>query len=520
MARLSDVNTTDIPAAIRLGCHAMQNLFNADDGDIPFFRVAVRPDCYLGMSIEDHIPGRHLNGLLNAEDAAGVEIDEDAIDKHARAAFFSFGGTLALPKQRADYQGEPVKFNDHNVREGFHALYPLVKYRNSQRARDLAEASIAAVLEYFVPGGRWDSERMEREHGVQVDGDRTVVEGVGRCIGPLVKYYRVTGSGPALELASALKEKLVSEVYLEDGSYDMERFGGHVHSTTCVMSSLAQLADLTGDGPLLARVKAFFDNGLRELRDEVGWSIEGARFDENRADEGEMNNTGDILETALILGRWGFSEYYQNAERILRCHLLPSQLRDVSWIRDPENPDGSDHLRDVRNRIRGSWGFPAPYGHEPIGNRFLRFNTDVVGGSVGSLCEALREAARFEESGHRVNLLFDHENDHVEVKSPYTCGRLAVRVKKPAPLFVRIPPWVNREEVRVAGATGEPRWSDGYLLIAEPPVNREVAIDFPLAEEEIVMEHRTRDIRVRLHGDEVAAMDSFGADVIFFDEFE
>ena len=180
----------------------MQNVFNADDGDIPFFRVAVRPDCYLGMSIEDHIPGRHLNGLLNAEDAAGVEIDEDAIDKHARAAFFSFGGSLALPKLRVDYRGEPVKFNDHNVREGFHALYPLVKYRNSERARELAEASIAAVLEYFVPRGRWDAGRMEREHGVQVDDDRTVVEGVGRCIGPLVKYFRVTGSGPALELAA------------------------------------------------------------------------------------------------------------------------------------------------------------------------------------------------------------------------------------------------------------------------------------------------------------------------------
>ena len=233
-----------------------------------------------------------------------------------------------------------------------------------------------------------------------------------------------------------------------------------------------------------------------------------------------MNNTGDILETALILGRRGFSEYYQDAERILRCHLLPSQLRDVSWIRDPENPDGSDHLRDVRNRIRGSWGFPAPYGHEPIGNRFLRFNTDVVGGSTGSLCEALREAARFDESGHRVNLLFDHETGHVRVKSPYTHGRLSVRVKKPAPLFVRIPSWVSREEVRVEGVAGKPGWSNGYLLIAEPPVNRDIAIDFPLKEEEIEMKHRTRNIRVRLRGDEVAAMDSFGADVTFFDEFE
>ena len=127
---------------------------------------------------------------------------------------------------------------------------------------------------------------------------------------------------------------------------------------------------------------------------------------------------------------------------------------------------------------------------------------------------------RFDESGHRVNLLFDHETGHVRVKSPYTHGRLSVRVKKPAPLFVRIPSWVSREEVRVEGVAGKPGWSNGYLLIAEPPVNRDIAIDFPLKEEEIEMKHRTRNIRVRLRGDEVAAMDSFGADVTFFDEFE
>jgi len=31
MTRLQDVNTTDLAAAIRLGCHVMQNVFNADD---------------------------------------------------------------------------------------------------------------------------------------------------------------------------------------------------------------------------------------------------------------------------------------------------------------------------------------------------------------------------------------------------------------------------------------------------------------------------------------------------------
>ena len=69
MPKLNDVNTTDIPAAIRLGCQTMQNVFNADDNNIPFFGSRVRPEAKLSFSwahSEAHVPGRHLNALLNA----------------------------------------------------------------------------------------------------------------------------------------------------------------------------------------------------------------------------------------------------------------------------------------------------------------------------------------------------------------------------------------------------------------------------------------------------------------------
>ena len=124
------------------------------------------------------------------------------------------------------------------------------------------------------------------------------------------------------------------------------------------MSSLAQLADLTHDSTLMGIVRAFYDNGLWGMRDETGWSREHAVGDDGRPDEGEMNNTGDILETALILGRWGYTDYFHDAERILRCHLLPSQLRDISWVPTPDNPDGLDTLRDVAQRTAGRVGVP------------------------------------------------------------------------------------------------------------------------------------------------------------------
>ena len=131
MVKLNHVNTTDIREAIRLGCRTMSSVFNADDDDIPFFGSLVRPEPRLSFSpvhSESHVPGRHLNALLNAEDAAGIRIAEDAVDNHARAAYLSYSGPVPLPLNRSR-TGDPLEnFVPHNVREGFHALSALAKY--------------------------------------------------------------------------------------------------------------------------------------------------------------------------------------------------------------------------------------------------------------------------------------------------------------------------------------------------------------------------------------------------------
>ena len=37
-------------------------------------------------------------------------------------------------------------------------------------------------------------------------------------------------------------------------------------------------------------------------------------------------------------------------------------------------------LRDVAERHLGAFGFPAPYGHKPVGAQWIGFNMDIVGG--------------------------------------------------------------------------------------------------------------------------------------------
>ena len=88
MSRVSNVNTMDILGAIELGCRTMSSVFNADDNYVPFFASQVRPEAMLSFSprySEAHVPGRHLNALLNGEEI-GIRIDEEVVKKHARAA--------------------------------------------------------------------------------------------------------------------------------------------------------------------------------------------------------------------------------------------------------------------------------------------------------------------------------------------------------------------------------------------------------------------------------------------------
>ncbi|NKB66909.1 MAG: hypothetical protein GKR89_07610 [Candidatus Latescibacteria bacterium] len=526
MVQLNQVNTTDLVDAIGLGCRAMGRAFNRDDADMPYGGAQVRPTAYLGGSMEGHMPGRHLNALLAAEEALGLELDDGLVDKHARAAFFSYR-RAPLPLQRIGQhksgKGEPVELLEHNLREGFHALYALAAFRGSERAVELAAASIDLLFEYWVPNQQWDRQRLEGDTPVRLTPAQTFIQGPARAIGPLVKLYRVTGHRPALELAEVLKDKAVREVFLADGSFANQRFGVHVHSTTCVLSSLAQLAECTGDSALMDRVSAFYNNGLWDLRDQIGWSIEVSDLPA-RCRRGEANNTGDIIETALILGRWGRAEYYADAERMLRSHLLPSQLRDISFIEEPDNPDGIDGKRDVAQRLQGGFGFPAPYGHEPLGiwqsnKPRIGFNIDIVGGSVGSLVAAYKAVVRRDGDGHWVDMLFDCCNDDIEVQSPYTHGRLAVKIKRPGELHVRVPSWIDGAAIKVEGAC-PPTLSDGYAVLEEPAVGAWIGFVFELPVHETVLTWRDSAIRARLRGDEVVAMDNFGTDLTFFESFD
>ena len=393
--KLRDVNSTDVRSAIVLAQHPMSNVFNPDDHDIPYFLVLARPVARLGFVpnlSEAFIPGHLLAAILRSEEA-GVAVDEHAVTTHTRGLFFAFdhGRQLPLPLNRQTLGGALTHFVPGNLRPCMAGLTALVARRESSKARELAEAMVGAVLDLWHPSRGWDTRRLQREWNV------TTIDAFGRfpaekrpqysefagAIGHFADYYRLTGSTRALTLLTIIRDHALADYLTAGGEYDVSRLGPNSGNTAgrtiTMLRGMMQLAAATGDTTLMVRVKQYFERTLPVLTNELGWSLDSPETADNDSDC--ACRLGKQMDLALLVGEAGFPEGYDHAERILRGYLLPSQLRDTSFFAAPPS-DAGDGGHDVALRVLGSWGFPAPYGHQPEGTTRIMFNTDVVGDIV------------------------------------------------------------------------------------------------------------------------------------------
>lgn len=532
------MNDTDLELAIREGCRPMQHLFDPEHDRMPYFSNVMSGDDprnghHASFSMS-HIPGRWLNALLNAEDCVGITVDEKAIESLADWTYRAFEHPMGLSRTLDMNSFTPVPTSDfHNLRETTHALYALGKYRRDERAMRIAKRQIHTVNRYFdFLTGQWDEDRFRAETGGSTTctchrpfESRKFPISFGRAIGPLVKLYKATGDEEALLLAIRLKDYAFRNILNERGDYDVQLFGGHTHSTTAMISSLAQLGEAIGDRTILDRVHEFMRNGLNQIALEFGWCIENYYNHKEMARQdhyGEINNTSDIMESCLILGKAGYSGYYQQAERILRAHFLPSQLLDTSFIPDWDCPD-ADYKHRLASRARGAFGFPTPYGFEYAEGAWISFNWDIVGGGVGGLCEAYREKVTRLGNLVSVNLHFDHDDADLSVRSPYTNqGVLSIRMHKGGALRVHLSDWMNAAgmNVLVNGETANPVYSGEWLYLTGLPAGTSVDVPLMLRVQEQTYIYRADRYTFRWKGDAVEAADNMGRRLCFFEDLK
>ena len=525
-----EVNKRDLRYAIEEGRRPMREFYDPRHENLPFFGNLVSGDgCEIGnfhyfSACVAHIPGRWLNALLNAEDVLGERENDGIIDDLAKWAYRAMEeGHIGVP---ACYDTKTIKIipqcDLHNMREQMHALYALVKYRDDKHAYKLALDLMDTVDKYFD----YDNCRLRKEEYVRDTGaDIFTWAGTwfsespfpitfGRLIGPLVKFFQATGERRALEQAIRLKDSCFAHVLNEAGDYDVEHFGTHTHSTTCMISSLAQLGDVLNDESILRRVKNFMENGLKKIAlSDFGWVIENY----HRADStGEINNSADLMETCLILGAHGYPGYFAQAERIIRGHILPSQLLDTHFVPDDDDPDHVEKYH-LASRIKGSWGFPSPFGHEDSPGAQISYNYDIVAGAVGGLCEAFRSSTLVDDKIVRVALLFDQDNEYLTFTSPYGCEDTATLIPKKEGVryCVRIPGNCTGVRADDCGVFVDGEWA--YISVTE--AGKPVLIHFDFVHMRRNYYFREKKWAMLWRGEEVERMTSEGKRLCFFPEY-
>ncbi len=482
----------DIREAVELGVQHLNSLYDRDKDNEPFFFInreadgtgKMRHSVNIGIP---HVVGRCLLACMYAERYADVPFPQEGLEILERYLRGSFDNPDRLNSYFDPGRGNQRLVEFHNMREGLYGLWALIAGRQDEWARETAHEMLVTLDRITDEDGLWSPERAKNAGML----DRCLgmaPANAARMIDPLLEYYDCTRDPLAMKLARAYARKGLEVVFEEDGRFaPMDRSSGHVHSITSSLSGITDLAIRTGDDAMLAHCRRIMDVGVPEYFSSWGWGDEV--YPEHPADEvgrGEINQTGDVVRTALLLGDAGWPEYYDMAERYVRGMILPTQHREKELqaiLRDKPDP-ADDSERDTVRRSIGGYAMQLPNDRMRAGDWPIS-TLDITSGAVHALSETYRRRTVLRDGVYSVVLHFDFEDEAVAVECGLpTQGRVGFRAKKDlAGLRVRIPGWVSRDSVRIAvqGAPVPAEWDGAFAVI--PPLSAgtegEVTFDVP-----------------------------------------
>lgn len=471
----------DIRYAVALGVYHLQQYFNADLHDAPSFHARYLDNGDGEFDVPNpsgisHVIGRGLLGLLLAEEVVGIPVPDSTLQIFERFLkdAYSYEGSLNAFIDTA--RNSRPYMAAHNMREGLYGLIYLGKRRSREWALEKAGLMIAKLEKITDSNGHF-SVALAKEAGLDnrfegIGGDDATTS--GRIIEPLLEYYIMTKSSSALRLAGLYASSTLGSAFTQNG--DIKPFaqsGGHIHSLTSSLCGIIKYAVLSDDKEMLRACIQIMDNGIRKHSSSWGW-VDEVTVDHwaNEKLRGEMNQTGDVIRAALLLGNAGYIRFYDIAERFLRNMLLQGQHFEKEmkrYVRDNPSPL-NDRERRVMTRNIGGYSMQLPNDRMQDGKWPLS-TLDVTSGAIHALCEAWRNRAVNVDSVVRLNLLFDFQNEDIEISSSLPLvGKIQFFKKTEKDLYVRIPNWVNETSLslEVMGKqTDALKMVDGYLHVGK-----------------------------------------------------
>jgi len=485
----------DIIKAVELSVHCLTNQFDRDKKNEPYFYCQRRADGTGEMkhAVEigiPHIVGRSMLGCEIAHQKVGITFPPEAFDIYEYYCKQSFDNADHL---NSFYKNGNRGVELHNMREGLWSLWALIVGRNSEWAKDMAHKMLKSLDNMTDDKGKWSNELAKKNYFAITGG--IMADNQARMIDPLLAYYDATGDKLALKLAKKYAQVGLDVIFDNEGKFSsFGQSSGHIHSITSSLSGITQFAILENKKEMLEKCFRIMQNGIPEYFSSWGWGDEVMpEHPANVVSQGEINQIGDVVRTALYLGEAGYSEYYELAEKYLRCMLLPSQfwMGDLQlFLKENDNPK-NDSEKDILTRSYGGYGFVLPNARMRD-SEYPVETQDITSGAVHALSECWERVLLNKKEYCEYNLLFSISNNNFEIKSYLPDnGLIEVKVKADKALFVRIPDWVDIGSIvlLINGKKESIVIEDGYMKIKKcnQGDNCSIMFDIPCKiEQEIV----------------------------------
>lgn len=460
-----------------------------------------------------HDTGRWWDAMLGYEAATGERIPEN-VEAAMLANLRAMTDNPAAILLNIYGKPESQVVNLHNIRETMLTYAALVKYRANDWARTQGERLIVAIEGLLNPDGQVDYDRLTTLMGGRTinpdllmrpyapDGEWFDSTGTtGRAIEAILCFAEITGDDRAVKLAGRLAETHLRMIIDPSGKVRSELLDsnhvGHNHSYCGTLRGLLRYGLMTHKPQYVNAILDTYRNGQWGTTiSHSGWTphdLGKLRFPNDDGDPvGEHGSCADVLELALWLGmEAAHPDLLDDAERLIRARLLPSQMRD------PDNP-----------RNDGAWGV---YGH-PFGFGSI---LDVFAAVLHALVDVDGRTVTVAKDGTvSINLHFTCDTPAASVTvDREKAAAVTVTPKRNGPVRVRVPNWAPRDSVRIetGGKVLTPRWDGVYLALeaAEVFAGEAVVVRYELPEKETTEEMPVskRKFKLSWRGDEVIACD-------------
>ncbi|MBI2939907.1 MAG: hypothetical protein HYY04_05660 [Chloroflexi bacterium] len=427
---------------------AGQNLLNClcpTRNYLPYWALDVDRDyrAEFRFSWPAHNLGRWWDAMLRLEAATDFALparEEGAMLENLRRFFDNPDNLCFAP---LDWEGVEPRFELHSLRESLLALNALVRYRNSRWAAQQGHRMLETIRRVSRPDGSWDIAGFDygRRTTNLIARHQDPTGSNGRLIEALVWFYEATGDPLALELADRFARYHLANTTRPEGEFNDASRADHTHSYLGTLRGLLLFGELTGQQGYVDAVLATYRVTVRRMVKESGFTAHDLGTDRR----GETTSPGDAAQLALWLARHGHPEFLDDAERIVRARLLPSQVTACSDLR-PRTDDGRDEHANLNERVIGGLGGMHTEPHAGKHNV-----TDVTAAGLHTLIDIYQHIAFQTRAGLTVYLHLDYEDERVRVTSERAeQARVAIVLKGTTGrdnVLIRVPRWTPAESV-------------------------------------------------------------------------